>query len=96
MLLLSAVRQIYDSGFSSVVEMVDDLEQQIEALTLAQKSPSHNSHLQQTILAQQSEIKRLSETIDNKSKGIFKLYQTGLAFQHKFELRLAKTRQINI
>lgn len=95
MLHLSTIRQHFDSGFSSVVSLVDDLEQQIESLTLAQQSPNHFRHLEQTISNQKSEIKRLSETIDNKSKEIFKLHQSRLQFQNKFELRLAKTRQIN-
>ena len=82
MLLLSTIRQHYNSGFSSVVEMVDDLEQQIESLTLANQSPNHLKHLEQTISNQHQEIQRLSETIDNKSKELFKLNQSHHQFQN--------------
>ena len=95
MLHLSTIRQHFDSGFSSVLSLVEDLEQQIESLTLANQSPNHIQYLQQTIVHQKSEIQRLTETIENKSKEIFKLHQSRLQFQNKFELRLSETRQIN-
>ncbi len=76
MLQLSTVRQHYDLGFSSVVSLIDDLEQQIESLTLANQSPIHFQHLEQTISNQQTEIQHLSETIENKSKELFKLDQS--------------------
>ena len=95
MLSLSTIRQHFNSGFSSVLSLVEDLEHHIESLTLANHSPNHLQHLQQTISSQKSEIKCLTETIENKSKEVFKLYQSRLQFQNKFELRLSKTQQIN-
>lgn len=52
--------------------------QQIEALTLANKSPSHLQHLEQTTIFQQNEIKRLSQTMRflphfEKSKNLYNL-----------------------
>ena len=95
MLHLSTIRQHFNSGFSSVLSLVEDLEQQIESLTLANHSPNHLQHLQQTISFQKSEIRHLTETIENKSKEFFKLHQSRIQFQNKLELRLSKTRQIN-
>jgi hypothetical protein len=95
LLHLSIIRQHYDLGFKSVVNLVEELEQQIESLTLANQSPNHFHHLEQTIKTQRTEIQRLSETVENKSNEIFKLYHSHLDFQHKFELRLSKVRQLN-
>lgn len=82
-------------GFSSVVGLVEDLEHQIESLSLSQQSPAHTIHLQQTIAAQQDEIQRLSDIIENKSRQIFKLHQSQIEFKNKLELRLSKTQKIN-
>ena len=90
MLHLSTIRQHFNSGFSSVLSLIEDLEQQIESLTLANQSPNHLRHLQQTISSQKSEIRRLTETIENKSKELFKLHQSRIQFQNKLELRLSK------
>ncbi|HRH40537.1 MAG TPA: IS66 family transposase [Pyrinomonadaceae bacterium] len=92
MLHLSTIRQHFDSGFSSVVSLVDDLEQQIEKLTFANQTPSHFQYLEQTISNQRQEIKRLTETIDNKSKQLFKLYQTNHQLQIQLQLRIAPTQ----
>lgn len=85
MLHLSTIRQHYDSGFNSVVSLVDELEQQIEALTLLNKSPSHLNHLQQTIISQQNKIKRLRQTIENNSTQLFISQQ--LNFQLQLRIR---------
>ena len=95
MLSLSTIRQHFDSGFSSVLSLVEDLEQQIESLTLANQSPNHLQHLEQTITHQKYEIRRLTETIENKSKEVFKLHQSRLQFQNDLQLRLTKVRQTN-
>lgn len=83
MLHLSTIRQYYDSGFKSIVGLVEDLEQQIEALTLAKESPNHLKHLEQSIANQQKEIQRLSTTVENKSKELFELYQFNQRLQFK-------------
>lgn len=75
MLHLSTIRQHFDSGFSSVVSLIDELDQQIETLTLANQSSSHLNHLQQTISNQYNEIKQLTQIIENKSNQLFKLNQ---------------------
>ena len=95
MLHLSTIRQHFDSGFSSVLSLVEDLEQQIESLTLANQSPKHLQHLEQTIAHQKSEIRRLTETIENKTKEIFKLHQSRLQFQNDLQLRLTEVRRTN-
>lgn len=92
MLHLSTIRQHFDSGFKSVVSLIDDLEQQIESLTLANQSPNHFLHLEQSIKIQQIEIQRLNQTIENKSKELFKLYQTNHQLQRQLELRIAPTK----
>ena len=93
MLHLSTIRQHFNSGFSSVLSLIEDLEQQIESLTLANQSPNHLQHLQQTIAHQKYEIRRLTETVDNKTKEIFKLHQSRLQFQNDLQLRLTKVRR---
>ena len=95
MLHLSTIRQHFDSGFSSGLSLVEDLEQQIESLTLANQSPKHLQHLEQTIAHQKSEIRRLTETIENKTKEIFKLHQSRLQFQNDLQLRLTEVRRTN-
>lgn len=93
MLHLSTIRQYYDSGFSSVVNLVDELEQQIESLTLAQQSTHHLQHLEQRVKTQHQQIQCLSETVQNKSTEIFKLYQTNHQLQQQLQLRIAPTQQ---
>ena len=95
MLHLSTIRQHFDAGFSSVLSLVEDLEQQIESLTLAHQSPNHLQHLQRTIAHQKTEIGRLTETIENKSKEIFKLHQSRLQFQNDLQLRVTEVRRTN-
>lgn len=63
--------------------MVDDLEQQIETLTLANKSPNHLKYLEQTINSQLQEIQNLSKTIANKSKELFEVHQFNQRLQSK-------------
>lgn len=92
MLHLSTIRQHYNLGFKSVVSLVEELEQKIEALILVTQSPNHFQHLERTISHQQEEIKRLSQTVDNKSKELFELYQFNQRLQLKIrelELTLA-------
>lgn len=95
MLHLSTIRQHFDSGFSSVLSLVEDLEQQIESLTLAHQSSSHIRHLEQTVSAQRQEIKRLSEIVENKSTELFKLHQDHRHSQNKLQTRLSKANQYN-
>ena len=95
MLHLSTIRQHFNSGFKSVLSLVEDLERQIESLTLANQSPNHHQHLEQTISNQKSEIQRLTETIENKSKEIFKLHQEHYYSQDKLQTRLSKANQLN-
>ena len=95
MLSLSTIRQHFNSGFSSVLSLVENLEQQIESLALANQSSSHIRHLEQTVSAQHQEIKRLSKTIENKSSEIFKLHQEHHQSQHRLQLRLSKANQHN-
>ena len=95
MLHLSTIRQHFNSGFSSVLSLVEDLEQQIESLTLANQSSSHIRHLEQTISSQKSEIRRLTETSENKSKEVFKLHQEHHHSQDKLQTRLSKANQLN-
>ena len=92
MLNLSTIRQHYDSGFSSVVSLVDELEQQIENLTLANQSPNHLRHLEQSVKSQHQQIRCLSETVEHKSTEIFKLYQTNHQLQQQLQLRIAPTQ----
>lgn len=92
MLHLSTIRQHYDQGFSSVVSLVDDLERQIESLTLASQSPNHFRHLEQTISNQQHELARLSETISNKSKKLFKLHQINHQLHQQINLKTAPSK----
>jgi transposase len=72
-----------------VVVLVDELEQQIESLTLANKSPNHLNHLEQTIKTQRREIKRLSVTIANKSKELFEVHQ----FNQRLQLKIRELEQ---
>lgn len=95
MLHLSTIRQHFDSGFNSVLSLVEDLERQIESLTLAHQSPNHLQHLEQTIAHQKSEIQRLTETIENKSKEVFKLHQEHHHSQDKLQTRLSNAVQLN-
>lgn len=92
MLHLSTIRQHFNLGSSSVVSLVDDLERQIEKLTLANQSPRHLQHLQQSISTQNQQIKRLSETIEHKSKELFKLHQTNHQLQQQLRLRISPTQ----
>ena len=95
MLHLSTIRQHFNSGFSSVLSLVEELERQIESLTLANQSPNHLKHLEQTISNQKSEISRLSKTVENKSTEIFKLHQEHHHLQDKLQTRLSKANQHN-
>lgn len=95
MLHLSTIRQHYDSGFSSIVSLVDELERQIENLTLANQSPNHFRHLEQTIANQQEIIQRQSQTIENKSNKIFKLHQTHHQLFKEIRAHLANEQHLN-
>ncbi len=95
MLHLSTMGQHFNSGFSSVLSLVEELEQQIESLTLANHSSSHVHHLEQTVSAQRQEICRLNEIIENKSTELFKLHQVHHQSQNKLQTRLSKTVQLN-
>lgn len=81
-----------DLGFSSVVGLVEDLEQKIEGLTLASQSSNHLQHLEQRVKSQHQQIRRLAETVQNKSTEIFKLYQTNHHLQQQLQLRIAPTQ----
>jgi hypothetical protein len=89
LLHLSTIRQHYDLGFKSVVRLVEELEQQIEPFTLANQSPSHLQHLEQTSIAERQEIQRLSTTIDNKSKKLFEVHQ----FNQRLQLKIRELEQ---
>lgn len=95
MLHLSTIRLHYDSGFKSVVRLVEELEQQIEVLTLANQSSNYVKLLEKSISSQQEVIQRLSQTVENKSKEIFKLHQSHHQVQRKLQMRLSKTQKIN-
>jgi hypothetical protein len=95
LLSLSTIRQHFNSGFSSVLSLIEDLKQQFESLTLANQSPNHLQHLEQTIAHQKYEIRRLTETIDYKTEEIFKLHQSRLQFHNDLQLRLTEVRRIN-
>ena len=95
MLHLSTIRQHFNFGFRSVLSLIEDLEQQIESLTLANHSSSHVHHLEQTVYAQRQEICRLNEIIENKSKEVFKLHQEHHDSQDKLQLQLSKADQLN-
>jgi hypothetical protein len=95
LLHLSTIRQHFDSGFSSVLILIEDLEQQIESLTLANQSSSHIQHLERIISVQRQEISRLSEIVENKSREIFKLHQAHHHSQDKLQTRLSKANQLN-
>ena len=88
MLNLSTSRQHLDSGFSSAFSLIDELEQQVESLILAHRSPRHIQHLRQTFAHQKYEIRRLAETIENKIKETLKLDESRLHFQNDLQLRL--------
>ena len=95
MLHVSTVRQHFDSDFSCVLSLVEELERQIESLTLANQSSSHIQHLERTLSVQRQEISRLGETIENKSTELFKLHQAHHQSQHKLQTRLSKADQLN-
>jgi transposase len=76
-----------------VGRLVEQLELQIEDLTLARSSPLHTIQLQQTVVAQQSEIKRLSRTIENKSKQLLEAQRFNHQLQHKLQLRVLEAQQ---
>ena len=67
-LQLSTVRQHYTQGFSSVLGLVEQLEMEIESLTLSCYSKHHDRCLRQTINIQKSEIERLNGKIEQKSQ----------------------------
>lgn len=75
MLRLSTTCHHYELIFKSAVGIVEQIEDQIEILTLSQKFPSHFKSLQKTTIAQQNEIKNLNRTIENKSNQLIKLRQ---------------------
>jgi len=95
LLHLSTIPQHYDLGFSSVVSLVDDLEQQIESLTLAHQSPNHLQHLEQGINSQHLEIQRLGQTITNKSNQLLRPNRQNYQLQKQFQSRLDKEQHIN-
>ena len=95
MLSLSTIRQHFNSGFNSVLSLVEELEQQIESLTLANQSSLHIQHLEQTVSVQRQEIGRLNEAIGNKSNDLFKLHQERHQSQNKLQTRLSKANQLN-
>ena len=65
---LSTVRQHYNQGFGSVLRLVEQLEMEIENLTLSCSSKHHDNYLRQTINIQKAEIERLHGKIENKSQ----------------------------
>ncbi len=95
MLHLSTVRQHFNSGFSSVLILVEELERQIESLTLANQSSSYTRHLEQTVSAQRQEISRLNVAVEHKSSKIFKLHQAHHQSQNKLQALLSKANQMN-
>lgn len=95
MLYLSTIRRHYEMGFQSVVHLIERLENQIEELTLSNSSPLHFDHLQRTILSQRNEIKRLNQTLENKSKELLKTHQVNHQAQVKLQLRLSKAQLLN-
>ena len=65
---LSTVRQHYNQGFSSILGLIEQLEMQIENVTLACSSKHHDRYLRQTINIQKSEIERLHGKIEHQSQ----------------------------
>lgn len=63
-----------------------DLEDRIEDLTLL-----HSSQLQRTVIAQTDEIRRLSQSLENKSKQLLESHQSN----HQLKLRISKSNQLN-
>ena len=92
---LSTIRQHFDSGFHSVVSLIDELERQIEALTLADQSPNHFQGLELTIKSQQKEIQRVNQTIENKSNQMLSVNRQNHQLRKQFQARLAQEQQIN-
>lgn len=95
LLHLSTIRRHYEMGFQSVVDLVERLEDRIEELTLSNSSPLHCDYLQRTVSSQRNEIKRLSQTLENKSKELHKTYQNNHQAQVKLQLRLSKAQLLN-
>lgn len=95
MLHLSTIRRRYERGFQSIVRLIERLEDQIEELTLSNSSPLHFDHLQRTISSQRNEIKRLSQTLENKAQEILKTHQINHQTQAKLQLRLSQTQLLN-
>lgn len=85
MLHLSTIRRHYKEGFKSVVRLVEELEERNEDLTLSLTSQSHITRLKSTILAQQDEIKHLSQSLESKSNQLFAAQQ--LNYQLQIRLR---------
>lgn len=86
---LSTVRQHYKQGFSAVLRLVEQLEMEIENLTLSQSSKLHDNYLSQTINIQKGEIERLTRTLENKSQPLLEAYR----HNHQLQLQLEKARE---
>ena len=97
MLHLATIRLHYEMGFQSVVDLVEQLENQIEDedLTLLNFSSLHFDHLQRIVLSQQNENKCLSQTLKNKSKELVKTYQISHRAQVKLKRNLSKAQLLN-
>jgi len=80
----------YDQGLDSIIRLVTDLTDRIEDL-----SALHVGKPQRTIRAQQAEIKRLKQTIENKDAALTQAHQLN---QPKLQTRireLEKTLEVN-
>lgn len=82
LLRLSIIRRHFNLGFKSVVGLVEQLEDQIESLSLSQIS-SYTARLQKTVNNQQHETKNLNRTIDNKSKQLIESQQLNHRLQKR-------------
>lgn len=73
------IRRRYKLGVDSIIRLVTQLEDRIEDLTALQ-----SSRLQNTVIAQNNEIKRLSRTLEHKSKQLLESQQAN----HQSQLRI--------
>jgi len=86
---VSIIRQHFKQGFSSVLQLVEQLETEIETLTLTQSSKHRDNYLSQTINIQKSEIERLSRTLENKSQQLLDSHRDN----HQLQLQIEKTKE---
>lgn len=92
---LSTVRQHYKQGFSSVLRLVEQLEIEIEYLTLSCSSKHHDKYLRQTITIQKAEIERLHGKIELKSQQLLDSQRSNLKLQKECQLYSAKEDNLN-